>query len=62
MLQAYEMIDNKENVFLYDESSEENFHKIADKICSLVEEKDVVLLKGSHSMSLERLIPMLAEK
>ena len=59
---AYEVIENKENVFLYNESSDKNFEEIADKIGLLVEEKDVVLLKGSHSMMLENLVPLLTEK
>ena len=40
-------------------SSDESLFEIAEKIIKTVSENDLILLKGSHSMHLERLIPLL---
>ena len=62
MKYAFEVIKNNKNVFLYNESSERSFKDISDKVYDFADNNDVVLLKGSHSMELEKLIPMLAKE
>ena len=59
---AYDEINNKSNVFYYKGSSDISFDEIVSKICKVVEDKDVVLIKGSHSMELEKLYAMFGEK
>ena len=44
----------------FEESCEKTFCAIAEDINVLAEDKDVVLLKGSHSMGLEKLEPLLS--
>ena len=55
---AYDVC-NGENIAYYENSSEETLKTISEKIISVAEENDLVLLKGSHSMHLENLIPLL---
>ena len=43
----------------FDQSNDKNFEAIAKDINNLAGEKDVILLKGSHSMQLEKLVPLL---
>ena len=43
----------------FEESCEKTFDQIAADINSVAEDKDLVLLKGSHSMGLEKLEPLL---
>ena len=43
----------------FDSSSEKNFEAIANDINLNAGDKDVILLKGSHSMQLEKLVPLL---
>ena len=50
---------NKISVKWFNESNDKNFEVIADDICKLADDKDVILLKGSHSMQLEKLVPLL---
>ena len=57
---AYEETGKGVNVKYYTESSEESFKDIANIISELIEDKDVILLKGSHSMELDKLYTMLA--
>jgi UDP-N-acetylmuramoyl-tripeptide--D-alanyl-D-alanine ligase len=48
-----------QTVVYFNENSEENFVEIANQILALEAEDSVILLKGSHSMSVEKLIPLL---
>ena len=43
----------------FNESNDKNFKAIADDINLHAGDKDVILLKGSHSMQLEKLVPLL---
>ena len=43
----------------YSESNASNFEAIAGDIISRADDNDVILLKGSHSMQLEKLVPLL---
>lgn len=61
MKACYDVIENKDNLFLFNSSSEENFAEIVKKISSIVGNKDVILIKGSHSMELEKLVPMVMD-
>ena len=47
------------NVKWFNESSDKNFETIASDINLLAGDNDVILLKGSHSMQLEKLVPLL---
>lgn len=60
MKSAYSVL-KKENSFWYEESNQNTFEEIGKKINSFVDDNDVVLLKGSHSMGLEKLVPFLAK-
>ena len=60
MKSAYSVF-KKENAFWYEESNQNTFEEIGKKINSFVDDNDVVLLKGSHSMGLEKLVPFLAK-
>ena len=62
MKAAYEILDNKDNALLFECSNEKTFSEIADKICKIAKDGDVILLKGSHSMELEKLVPMLQKE
>ena len=62
MKAAYDAVfaaDDKINAKWLDSSSDTNFKKIAGDINLLAGENDVILLKGSHSMQLEKLVPLL---
>ena len=50
---------DKISVKWFNESNDKNFETIAGDINSLAGDKDVILLKGSHSMQLEKLVPLL---
>ena len=43
----------------FDQSNDKNFEAIAADINQFADDKDVILLKGSHSMQLEKLVPLL---
>ena len=47
------------SVIWYSESNASNFEAIAGDIISRAGDNDVILLKGSHSMQLEKLVPLL---
>ena len=47
------------NVKWYEESNDKNFEAIAADVNQLAGDEDVILLKGSHSMQLEKLVPLL---
>ncbi len=51
--------DEKINAKWIDSSSDINFEKIAGDINLFASDNDVILLKGSHSMQLEKLVPLL---
>lgn len=57
MKSCYDAIKNKENVLWFEESSPMNFEMIGEKILEKVNGNEIVLLKGSHSMELDKLIP-----
>ncbi len=59
MKNAYRMLAGRKNVYWYEVATENNYKKIADRITGLSESNDVILLKGSHSMQLEKLEPIL---
>lgn len=59
MCNAYRMLAGHKGTFWYEVATENNYKKIAERINGLAEDKDVILLKGSHSMQLERLVPLL---
>jgi len=50
----------KGSLFYYDNNSKECFEEIAEKINEKALEDDLILLKGSHSMALEEIIPLLS--
>ena len=52
--------DNNISVKWYDESNDKNFAEIAESINFAANDNDVILLKGSHSMQLEKLVPLLS--
>ena len=54
---CYDAIKNKENVLWFEESSPMNFEMTGEKILEKVNGSEIVLLKGSHSMELDKLIP-----
>ncbi len=62
MKAGFEVLQNKEKAFWYEEKGNTTFGKIAEKINSVAEENDVILLKGSHSMELENLLPLLVKE
>ena len=49
----------KISVKWFNESNDKNFEAIAADINLQAADKDVILLKGSHSMQLEKLVPLL---
>ena len=54
---CYNVIKDMENVFWFGESSPMNFEIIGEKILEKVNGNEIILLKGSHSMELDKLIP-----
>ena len=62
MKAAYEVIQNKHKDYLNNSAYRESidsFEEIAGAINEMVEEKSVIVLKGSHSMQLEKLLPLI---
>ena len=59
MKAGFDILSKKENAFWYEDNEKKSFEEIAEKINSVAEENDVILLKGSHSMNLEQLVPLL---
>ncbi len=49
----------KINIKWFNESSDKNFEAIVSDINLHADDNDVILLKGSHSMQLEKLVPLL---
>ena len=61
MKNAADLLSEKQftNYSYFEANDEESFKRISEKLLSVIADKDTVLLKGSHSMALEKLIPML---
>ena len=62
MQTAYDVVKQENAEVLatwYSESNDQNFAEIADAINERAADNDVILLKGSHSMQLEKLVPLL---
>ena len=53
-------VQGKISVKWFSESNDKNFAEIAESINSTATDRDVILLKGSHSMQLEKLVPLLS--
>lgn len=62
MKYAYDVLDGVNNSHWYENSNDETFNLISGEINKYAQENDVILLKGSHSMGLEKLIPVLVEE
>ena len=67
MQAAYDFICNgasgvEKSIIWYKENNVEAFEEIAKQINDFVKENDVVLLKGSNSMGLDKLVPMITKK
>ncbi|MBR1640351.1 MAG: UDP-N-acetylmuramoyl-tripeptide--D-alanyl-D-alanine ligase [Treponema sp.] len=62
MKAAYSVLFKKENSFYYEQGGDYTFGIISGQINSYAEDNDVILLKGSHSMELEKLVPMLVNQ
>ncbi|WP_022930938.1 UDP-N-acetylmuramoyl-tripeptide--D-alanyl-D-alanine ligase [Treponema bryantii] len=61
MKAAEKFAEAKDNISVkwFEESNDKNFEAIAADINLQADENDVILLKGSHSMQLEKLVPLL---
>ena len=61
MKAAEKLAEGKDNISVkwFEESNDKNFEAIAADINLQADENDVILLKGSHSMQLEKLVPLL---
>lgn len=60
MKAAFDVLENKSAARWFEESCEKTFSEIAEEINQLAADNDVILLKGSHSMQLEKLLPLLS--
>ncbi len=60
MKYGFDVLENKTEACWFDESNDMNFAEIAQKISAFACDNDVILLKGSHSMQLEKLVPLLS--
>ncbi len=58
MKNAYQMIEGRDGACWYEAASDENYTNIAERVNAIAGDKDVILLKGSHSMQLEKLEPL----
>ncbi|MCR4735832.1 MAG: UDP-N-acetylmuramoyl-tripeptide--D-alanyl-D-alanine ligase [Treponema sp.] len=59
MKAAYQECEDKNRVLYYKENDNEAFEAIVNKIQTLACENDLLLLKGSHSMSLEKISDLI---
>lgn len=59
---AYKALNDKSGIYYFEDNSEKTFNEISKKINELCKKDDVVLLKGSHSMELEKLVPMICKE
>lgn len=64
MKAAYDVVmkAGKANCIWEKENTNEVFDFIGNKVNEIAEPNDVILLKGSHSMSLEKLIPLMVKE
>jgi len=63
---AYDYICNssskiEKSVIWYKEKGSDSLSEIAKQVNDFVSENDVVLLKGSNSMELEKIVPMICK-
>ncbi len=62
MKAAEKLLETSKNC-IYFENNDENFYaSAAEKILKAVKEGALILIKGSHSMALEKLIPMIVQE
>ena len=59
MKAALAAVENQQNVKWFEESGDDTFASIKKSVISFANNNDVVLLKGSHSMNLEKLADLL---
>ena len=61
MKAAEKLAEGKGNISVkwFEESNDKNFEAVAADVNLQADENDVILLKGSHSMQLEKLVPLL---
>lgn len=59
MKEAYNILEKKGCAHWYSSSTPETFESISKEINNVASNNDVILLKGSHSMNLEKLVPVL---
>lgn len=62
MKNAFDVLSEKNNARWYEKSDEKSFADISNEINDKACDNDVILLKGSHSMELEKLVPLLMEE
>ena len=62
MKAGFEVLNDKNTAEWFEASDEKTFAAIAEEINQLCGDNDVILLKGSHSMQLEKLVPLLCGK
>jgi UDP-N-acetylmuramoyl-tripeptide--D-alanyl-D-alanine ligase len=62
MKAAYEVIKNRPNVLWFEQNSEEVFDLVVKTINHAVKKNDIVVLKGSNSMKLEKVYEKICEK
>ena len=60
MKAAFDVLENKAAARWFEDSCEKTFAEVAEEINQLAGDNDVILLKGSHSMQLEKLVPLLS--
>ncbi len=61
MKAAYELIKNRPNVFWFEKNSDEVFDLIVKTITHAVRKNDILVLKGSNSMKLEKVYEKMCE-
>lgn len=62
IIETYKILNEYKNVKWFSEKTDEVFEKIADEVNKNLINDDVILLKGSHSMELEKLVPLIEKK
>lgn len=60
--EAYKILSEYKNVKWFQEKTNEVFEKIASEVNKNLSNFDVILLKGSHSMELEKLVPLIEKE
>lgn len=59
MKYAYDILESKDNAHWFSSSCVDTLKEISKEINEQADENDIILLKGSHSMGLEKLVPLL---